>query len=177
VKLYHSLIAAGAIAATGLALTGAAQARDQIRIVGSSTVYPFTTTVAEQFGKASATKTPVVESTGTGGGMKLFCAGVGESHPDATNASRTLLFDIHRGVWSAELLDLFKVPQAVLPEVRDCAADFGVTEKSILGAAIPIPGNGGKDFWGNPVRPDGPTCIGVQESLAAGKAQLRSDKQ
>ncbi|MFY9622992.1 MAG: PstS family phosphate ABC transporter substrate-binding protein [Rhodoplanes sp.] len=88
--MYHSLIAAGAIAATGLALTGAAQARDQIRIVGSSTVYPFTTTVAEQFGKASATKTPVVESTGTGGGMKLFCAGVGESHPDATNASRAM---------------------------------------------------------------------------------------
>ena len=89
-KLYHSLIAAGAIAATGLALTGAAQARDQIRIVGSSTVYPFTTAVAEQFGKASGTKTPVVESTGTGGGMKLFCAGVGESHPDATNASRAM---------------------------------------------------------------------------------------
>ncbi len=89
-KLYHSLIAAGAIAATGLALTGAAQARDQIRIVGSSTVYPFTTTVAEQFGKASGTKTPVVESTGTGGGMKLFCAGVGKSHPDATNASRAM---------------------------------------------------------------------------------------
>ncbi|MGB8528707.1 MAG: PstS family phosphate ABC transporter substrate-binding protein [Rhodoplanes sp.] len=88
--MYHSLIAAGAIAATGLALTGAAQARDQIRIVGSSTVYPFTTTVAEQFGKASGTKTPVVESTGTGGGMKLFCAGVGETHPDATNASRRM---------------------------------------------------------------------------------------
>lgn len=89
-KLYHSLIAAGAIAVTGLALTGAAQARDQIRIVGSSTVYPFTTAVAEQFGKSSGTKTPVVESTGTGGGMKLFCAGVGESHPDATNASRAM---------------------------------------------------------------------------------------
>ncbi|MGZ8396870.1 MAG: substrate-binding domain-containing protein, partial [Rhodoplanes sp.] len=89
-KLYHSLIAAGAIAATGLVLTGAAQARDQIRIVGSSTVYPFTTAVAEQFGKSSGTKTPVVESTGTGGGMKLFCAGIGEAHPDATNASRAM---------------------------------------------------------------------------------------
>ena len=66
------------------------QARDQIRIVGSSTVYPFTTTVAEQFGKTSGMKTPVVESTGTGGGMKLFCAGVGENHPDATNASRAM---------------------------------------------------------------------------------------
>ncbi|MFD2184532.1 substrate-binding domain-containing protein [Rhodoplanes azumiensis] len=89
-KLYRSLIAVGAIAATGLALTGAAEARDQIRIVGSSTVYPFTTTVAEQLGKTSGVKTPVVESTGTGGGMKLFCAGVGVDHPDATNASRRM---------------------------------------------------------------------------------------
>ena len=79
------------LAATALILaTGAATARDQIRIVGSSTVYPFTTTVAEQLGKTAGVKTPVVESTGTGGGMKLFCAGVGESHPDATNASRRM---------------------------------------------------------------------------------------
>lgn len=65
-------------------------ARDQIRIVGSSTVYPFTTTVAEQFGKKTGGQTPIVESTGTGGGFKLFCAGVGEEHPDATNASRAI---------------------------------------------------------------------------------------
>jgi phosphate transport system substrate-binding protein len=65
-------------------------ARDQIRIVGSSTVYPFTTAVAENFGKASGLKTPVVESTGTGGGFKLFCAGVGADHPDFTNASRAI---------------------------------------------------------------------------------------
>ncbi|MDT3684585.1 MAG: PstS family phosphate ABC transporter substrate-binding protein [Pseudorhodoplanes sp.] len=71
-------------------IAGHAEARDQIRIVGSSTVYPFTTTVAEQFGKSSGMKTPVVESTGTGGGMKLFCAGVGVGHPDATNASRAM---------------------------------------------------------------------------------------
>jgi phosphate transport system substrate-binding protein len=79
-----------ALAAAGLLVSGAAEARDQIRIVGSSTVYPFTTAVAEQFGKTSGMKTPVVESTGTGGGMKLFCAGVGETHPDATNASRRM---------------------------------------------------------------------------------------
>ena len=65
-------------------------ARDQIRIVGSSTVYPFTTAVAEQFGKSTGMKTPVVESTGTGGGMKLFCSGVGEDTPDFTNASRAI---------------------------------------------------------------------------------------
>ncbi|MBA4174275.1 MAG: phosphate ABC transporter substrate-binding protein, partial [Hyphomicrobium sp.] len=63
---------------------------DQIRIVGSSTVYPFTTAVAEQFGKSGAGKTPVVESTGTGGGFKLFCAGVGVGHPDVSNASRAI---------------------------------------------------------------------------------------
>jgi phosphate transport system substrate-binding protein len=79
-----------ALSATSFLFAGSAQARDQIRIVGSSTVYPFTTTVAEQFGKTSGMKTPVVESTGTGGGMKLFCAGVGVGHPDATNASRRM---------------------------------------------------------------------------------------
>ena len=79
-----------ALVAAGMLMAGPAQARDQIRIVGSSTVYPFTTAVAEQFGKTSGMKTPVVESTGTGGGMKLFCAGVGEGHPDFTNASRAM---------------------------------------------------------------------------------------
>jgi phosphate transport system substrate-binding protein len=80
-----------ALAALALALTaGAAEARDQIRIVGSSTVFPFSTAVAEQFGKTSSFKTPVVESTGSGGGLKLFCAGVGVEHPDITNASRRI---------------------------------------------------------------------------------------
>ena len=80
------------LAASLVALTAvpALAARDQIRIVGSSTVYPFTTAAAEQFGKASGMKTPVVESTGTGGGMKLFCAGIGEDTPDFTNASRRI---------------------------------------------------------------------------------------
>lgn len=81
---------ATASAVAAVAFTGAASARDQIRIVGSSTVYPFTTAVAEQFGKASGGKTPIVESTGTGGGMKIFCEGVGEDKADATNASRRM---------------------------------------------------------------------------------------
>ena len=79
-----SILAAASIAAT------AATARDQIRIVGSSTVFPFSTAVAEQFGKTTDFATPVVESTGSGGGIKLFCAGVGESHPDMTNSSRRM---------------------------------------------------------------------------------------
>jgi phosphate transport system substrate-binding protein len=77
-------------AAATLAFTAVAHARDQIRVVGSSTVYPFTTAVAEQFGKSSGMKTPVVESTGTGGGMKIFCEGVGVDKPDVTNASRRI---------------------------------------------------------------------------------------
>ena len=84
-----TLASASALIAAGLMTAGAAQARDQIRVVGSSTVYPFTTAVAEAFGK-TGNKTPVVESTGTGGGMKLFCAGVGAEHPDVTNASRRM---------------------------------------------------------------------------------------
>ncbi|HVI52524.1 MAG TPA: substrate-binding domain-containing protein [Candidatus Sulfotelmatobacter sp.] len=73
-----------------VAFATAAQAADQIRIVGSSTVYPFATAVAEQFGKTSGFKTPVVESTGTGGGLKLFCAGNGPDSPSITNASRRI---------------------------------------------------------------------------------------
>jgi phosphate transport system substrate-binding protein len=82
------LFIAGCLA---LALGVAAQAqRDQIRIVGSSTVYPFATKVAESFGRSTNFKTPVIESTGSGGGFKLFCAGVGVDHPDITNASRAI---------------------------------------------------------------------------------------
>jgi phosphate transport system substrate-binding protein len=66
-----------------------AQAREQISIVGSSTVYPFSTVVAERLGEKGF-RTPVVESTGTGGGMKLFCSGVGSNTPDITNASRPI---------------------------------------------------------------------------------------
>ncbi len=68
----------------------AAAARDYVSIVGSSTVYPFATVVAEQFGKTSKYKTPKIESTGSGGGLKLFCAGVGVDSPDITNASRRI---------------------------------------------------------------------------------------
>ena len=69
---------------------GVATARDTVAIVGSSTVYPFATVVAEQFGKTSKFNTPKIESTGSGGGLKLFCAGVGVEHPDITNASRRI---------------------------------------------------------------------------------------
>lgn len=77
-------------ALSALLVSGAVQARDKISIVGSSTVFPFSTAVAERFGKKTSFTTPVVESTGSGGGMKLFCAGVGEGTPDISNSSRRI---------------------------------------------------------------------------------------
>lgn len=79
-----------AIASLAALTATAATARDEIRIVGSSTVFPFSTAVAEQFGKKTDFATPVVESTGSGGGIKLFCAGVGAEHPDIANSSRRM---------------------------------------------------------------------------------------
>ncbi|WP_234422291.1 PstS family phosphate ABC transporter substrate-binding protein [Sedimenticola thiotaurini] len=85
----NRLILAAALA-SAVASSAQAASRDYISIVGSSTVYPFATVVAETFGKTTAFKTPKIESTGSGGGLKLFCAGVGVEHPDVTNASRRI---------------------------------------------------------------------------------------
>lgn len=73
-----------------MATSGTALARDSISIVGSSTVFPFATVVAERFGKVTEFKTPKIESTGSGGGLKLFCSGVGTDTPDITNSSRRI---------------------------------------------------------------------------------------
>lgn len=92
--LKKNLSAIVSLLAAGFQLTGATQAaessRDSISIVGSSTVYPFSATVAEHFGKGGKFKTPKVESTGTGGGIKLFCGGIGPQYPDIANASRAM---------------------------------------------------------------------------------------
>ncbi len=88
-RVLNVVLAAAVSTLTAVAAT-AQDARDTIRIVGSSTVFPFSTAVAEQFGRSSEFPTPVVESTGSGGGLKLFCAGIGFEHPDVTNASRRI---------------------------------------------------------------------------------------
>lgn len=87
---FTSFASAAALVIAGALVGTAAEARDQIQIVGSSTVFPFATAVAERFGQNTKFKTPVVESTGSGGGMKLFCAGTGAETPDITNASRRI---------------------------------------------------------------------------------------
>ena len=86
----NKTLIAAAVTALSLASVTQAQARDYIAVVGSSTVFPFATTVAENFGRKGTFKTPKIESTGTGGGIKLFCAGVGVDNPDIANASRRI---------------------------------------------------------------------------------------
>ncbi len=144
------LLATSLIATTFAAVTAmpAFAARDQIRIVGSSTVYPFTTAVAEAFGKASGMKTPVVESTGTGGGMKLFCSGLGEDKPDFTNASRAIKkseFEdcVKNGV--TEIVEIMVGFDGLSVAHSKDAKDLGLTKQQIfLALAKDIPGKDGK---------------------------------
>jgi phosphate transport system substrate-binding protein len=86
----NKALATVALAGSVAAMSAPAMARDTISIVGSSTVYPFATVVAERFGTKTDFSTPKLESTGSGGGMKLFCQGIGTQHPDITNASRRM---------------------------------------------------------------------------------------
>ena len=89
-NLTAALASMGMALAFWMAPAGSAEAREEIRIVGSSTVFPFSTAVAEEFGQVTDYRTPVIESTGSGGGLKLFCTGVGVDHPDIANSSRRI---------------------------------------------------------------------------------------
>jgi phosphate transport system substrate-binding protein len=100
-------VAAMALAAT--VLSGAAQARDQIRIVGSSTVFPYSQAVAEQYANATGAGAPIVESTGTGGGMKIFCQGIGPDHPDLTGASRAMKMSEYELCASNGVVDITEI--------------------------------------------------------------------
>lgn len=146
-KKILTLTASAAVAVT--LFSGAAMARDQIRIVGSSTVFPFATAVAEQFGKNPKFKTPVVESTGSGGGMKLFCAGVGLEHPDVTNASRRIKMKEFEsckknGITPVEVKIGF---DGIVMANSKSGPKFALTKKAIflaLAKHIPDPKNPGK---------------------------------
>jgi phosphate transport system substrate-binding protein len=114
-KISHS-IAALMLASVSLAACGGGAgggsggARDQIRAVGSSTVYPFATAVAEMFVKnQTGTKSPIIESTGTGAGIKLFCAGVGVDHPDIVNASRRIKKSEYEDCAKAGVKDIVEI--------------------------------------------------------------------
>jgi phosphate transport system substrate-binding protein len=136
------LAAAGVMAAAGAAQ---AQSRDQIRIVGSSTVFPFATAVAENFGRTTDFPTPVIESTGSGGGLKLFCAGVGVQHPDITNASRRMKpseFDMCQENGVTDITEVVVGYDGIVMANAEDAPEFDLTLAQIwtaLAAEGPMP--------------------------------------
>ena len=135
----------------------ATAARDYINIVGSSTVYPFATVVAEQFGKSTSFKTPKIESTGSGGGLKLFCAGVGVEHPDITNASRAIKkseYDTCMANGVKEIVEVKIGYDGIVMANSKKAAPLKLTRKDIflaLAKDVPDP-NGGEKLVPNPYK-------------------------
>ncbi|MFZ4701001.1 MAG: substrate-binding domain-containing protein [Candidatus Methylumidiphilus sp.] len=144
--------------ALGLSLSGPAQAeggRDYLSIVGSSTVYPFSSVVAEQFGKSGNFKTPKVESTGTGGGVKLFCGGVGVQHPDIVNASRKMKKTEFEACQKAGVTEISEVKIGfdgiVVAYSKKSKANWQLTSKEIyLALAKRVP---------DPASPDSETLV------------------
>ncbi len=135
-----------------------AQSRDQIRIVGSSTVFPFSTSVAEEFGRNSKFKTPVVEATGSGGGLKLFCGGIGTNHPDITTASRRIKqteIDLCRENGVSELIEIKLGYDGIVLTAAKNAVSMNLSLRELylaLAAQVPDPNssNGGLELIDNP---------------------------
>src|SRR3982751_4212307 len=110
-KILYALPLTAALAACGSNFSnGGGSAARQIRVVGSSTVYPFTKAVAEDFMRANAGINVTVESTGTGAGMKLFCAGVGSQYPDIEDASRQIKKSEYEACAKAGAKQVIEVP-------------------------------------------------------------------
>ncbi|WP_104018298.1 substrate-binding domain-containing protein [Roseovarius nitratireducens] len=140
-KLSVSALALAAMSAT------TAAARDQISIVGSSTVFPYTQAVAEQFANTTGAPSPIVESTGTGGGMQIFCEGIGESHPDLTGASRAMKASewakcVENGVTDVtEAMIGYDGLSMAVSRDNDFAWDLSLEEVYLaLGAEVPVDG-------------------------------------
>ena len=134
--------------ASALVISSAAQARDEIRIVGSSTVFPYTQAVSEQFSNMSGATAPVVESTGTGGGMKLFCAGIGVDHPDITGASRAMKSSEYKLCQENGVTDvteaLIGFDGLSIAISRNNSANWDLSLEDIfLALAAEVPGTGG----------------------------------
>lgn len=163
-----SIAAATLLVASAASTALAAGGRDHITIVGSSTVYPFATTVAEQFGKTTKFKTPKIESTGSGGGMKLFCAGVGVETPDVTNASRRIKkseFDKCQANGVKDIIEIKVGYDGIVMANSKKAEQMNFTKKDIflaLAKDVPNP-KGGEELVPNPYK----TWKDVNDSLPA----------
>lgn len=143
-----AVLASAAITAMLSGNVLAESARDYVSIVGSSTVYPFATVVAEQFGKTSKYKTPKIESTGSGGGLKLFCAGIGVEHPDITNASRAIKKSEYEKCQKNGIKDIVEIKigyDGIAMANSKKAPQFELSRKDIfLALAKQVPGKDGK---------------------------------
>ena len=168
-----SFTALSLFAVTVVATAGAASGRNYISIVGSSTVYPFATTVAEQFGKTSSFKTPKIESTGSGGGMKLFCAGAGIETPDITNASRRIKTSEHQKCQKNGVQEIVEVKigyDGIVIANSKKAAQLTLSKRDIflaLAKEVPNP-DGSKTLVANPYK----TWKDVNPSLPDNKIEV-----
>lgn len=157
-KRITAAVLLASIAATALPVNSAfAQAgRDYIYIVGSSTVYPFATVVAERFGRGSQFKTPKVESMGSGGGLKLFCEGVGVSYPDVANSSRAIMQSEIDNCLANGVADIIEVKIGYDGIVIAAAAESAVMKLSrkdlYLALASEVPGAADGQLVANPYK-------------------------
>jgi phosphate transport system substrate-binding protein len=142
---------AGAVviaAAIGGLSTAQAANRDSVSIVGSSTVYPFATVVAERFGRSTNFKAPKVESTGSGGGLKLFCKGLGANTPDITNASRRIKqseYDACQDHGVTDIVEVLVGYDGIAIANSKKATLFKLTRKDLyMALAKDVPGANGK---------------------------------
>jgi len=151
------ILVAATVTAWASSFAAHAVARDYISIVGSSTVYPFATTVAEHFGKSTSFKTPKIESTGSGGGLKLFCAGVGVDDPDITNASRRIKVSEFETCQANGIKDIVEVTigfDGIAIANSKEAKQFDLTQKDLflaLAKDVPDP-EGGDKLVANPYK-------------------------
>lgn len=150
------IIAAGMVLAASAVSSVASAERSYISIVGSSTVYPFSTVVAERFGKATSFRTPKVESTGTGGGLKLFCSGVGEATPDIANASRRIKsseVELCAANGVKDIVEVLVGYDGIVFANSKHADAVNLTRKDIyLALAKNVPSADGKSFIDNPYK-------------------------
>ena len=130
-------LSAFALAGVFAASSAHAQTRDQIRVVGSSTVFPFSQAAAEEFAKKSAKRAPVVESTGTGGGMKIFCGGIGPQHADVTGASRAMTESEYKDCIKNGVTDITEVQigfDGIAFAASKDSADLSLSKKQLFQA-------------------------------------------
>jgi phosphate transport system substrate-binding protein len=153
----NKTLATVALAGSVAAMSAPAMARDTISIVGSSTVYPFATVVAERFGTKTDFPTPKLESTGSGGGMKLFCQGIGTQNPDITNASRRMKpseYDLCQKNGVKEITEFRIGSDGIVIASSQNADNLDITLEQLflaLGKEVPNPSNE-KELIENPYK-------------------------